>query len=180
MWRSWIWKFQRRTAMPDTLEWINNYYDINLDEENLSPIYHFSLLWNMFESIACDNEASIQKIERTVEAAHHRMSLHQNDYEKPLNYFRSRYVTDGQTNDIFDGFSFNRNHAWKPRVANALINHDAETLELITVLLVIAYRYRNNLFHGVKDIPNIEGQKANFKNANKVLKQFLNDLKARI
>jgi hypothetical protein len=165
--------------MPDTIDWINNYYGVSLDEEELRPILFFSLLWNVFESVACNSNANIQTIVKKVNEEHQRLPFNQGNYSESLDYFRSRYIKDGQPTASFRSFSFERNEDWKSRVANVLISNRTETSELITALLVIVYRYRNNLFHGVKDIPTIEGQKTNFENANKVLKQFLTDLKDR-
>ncbi|EXZ17289.1 hypothetical protein M067_4342 [Bacteroides fragilis str. J-143-4] len=39
--------------------------------------------------------------------------------------------------------------------------------------MAIIYRYRNNLFHGIKDVTTINYQKDNFIYANKMLKLFI-------
>jgi hypothetical protein len=44
---------------------------------------------------------------------------------------------------------------------------------VILAISIIIYRYRNNLFHGIKDIPKIDAQIENFKNANSFLISFL-------
>ena len=43
----------------------------------------------------------------------------------------------------------------------------------IKYLLQWQYRYRNNLFHGIKDVTTINYQKDNFIYANKMLKLFI-------
>lgn len=46
--------------------------------------------------------------------------------------------------------------------------------DIILALIIIAYRFRNIFFHGVKDIQVIEEQRENFENANAILKMVLN------
>ena len=54
-----------------------------------------------------------------------------------------------------------------------LKNDAADTAEVAAALLIIVYRFRNNLFHGVKWAYEIRGQFENFSYANAVLMQAI-------
>lgn len=43
-------------------EWINNRFVTNFSENDLSSIKDFSLIWNVFENIVCDNNCSFNRL----------------------------------------------------------------------------------------------------------------------
>ena len=59
-------------------------------------------------------------------------------------------------------------------VKNILSNNSANKEEILTSILLIAYRIRNNLFHGLKDFSLIDEQDEMFK----VINLFLLDMVA--
>ena len=50
---------------------------------------------------------------------------------------------------------------------------NADVAEVAAALLIIVYRFRNNLLHGVKWAYEIRGQFENFRHANAVLMQAI-------
>jgi len=57
--------------------------------------------------------------------------------------------------------------------ANLRQGDKTDTTSSIAALLIIIYRLRNNLFHGLKWAYNIQGQRSNFAHANYVLMTVL-------
>src|SRR6266446_10000687 len=55
----------------DELQWIDRYFGADglFDYNHLKPILCFSLIWNLFETHACDRSASTTSIRRSVDRA---------------------------------------------------------------------------------------------------------------
>src|SRR5678815_1497009 len=51
----------------DVTEWINSKLGSALDEKAIKSIKDFSLVWNIFEDRACDNDASLSVLEKYVD-----------------------------------------------------------------------------------------------------------------
>lgn len=65
---------------------------------------------------------------------------------------------------IINGLNF-RNGDNEPLVKDVLLGNKNAPAELLSAALLIVYRYRNNLFHGIKWTYGLEGQQSNFENA---------------
>jgi hypothetical protein len=50
---------------------------------------------------------------------------------------------------------------------------DSDARSRVAAVLIIVFRYRNNLFHGVKWLYKLKGQLGNFSTANDVLMKVL-------
>lgn len=93
-------------------------------------------------------------------------------FTSALDYFRKRYVDDGEATEDFDGLYFRRNDK-KSLVLSVLKSEDADVGDCVGSLLIIVLRLRNNLFHGRKWEYGIQGQFENFSHANEVLMAVL-------
>ena len=89
-------------------------------------------------------------------------------FEPSLNYFRDRYVTDGATNDRFNGLNFRRNDN-RELVETVLLGDNDDPTETVKALLTIVFRLRNNLFHGLKWAYQMRDQQANFEQGTVVM-----------
>lgn len=162
--------------MPDTFDvrnWLNNYFpnaEFNRDEVN--TVTDFSLMWNLFEFEMGNRQMSIQQI--TACALQIVNKAPGNDfYNDYYQYFRDRYINvDNTTNDLFDGLAFRPNDK-KDFVANVLKDDNPGPGSIIEAILIIIYRFRNNLFHGEKRLHNIHTQYENFNMANEFLANIL-------
>ena len=153
-------------------EWINQRFGINLNPDDLESIKDFSLIWNIFENNVCQTNFSIASIEKQLQ----NKNLSLDEFNQLLIYFRNRYVTNGKTNQRFKRLNFRANDKID-LVSDVLLGQQTDTKKIILALVIITYRYRNNLFHGLKDIQVIDQQKDNFDNANRVLTVLLNHFK---
>jgi hypothetical protein len=149
-------------------EWINNRFGTNFSENDLSSVKDFSLLWNVFENIVCDNNCSVNRLSERLNPIVFDLAK----FENNLNYFKNRYISDGETNERFNHLNF-RNNDRRELVADVLLGNNNDNSESILALAIIVYRFRNNLFHGLKQMEFIDQQKGNFDNANMVLTAIL-------
>jgi len=149
--------------------WINNRFGTNFTENDLNHIKDFSLLWNIFENIVCNNNCNITLLRTQLENKTFNLS----NFQANISYFQNRYVTNNEINERFEHLNIN-NVELKELVKNVLLGNSKNVSEIVFALSIIVYRYRNNLFHGVKNIATINEQNDNFLNANQVLISILN------
>jgi len=163
------------------LEWINQFFNNAVDlqqNEGLERIKNFALFWNMFERFACANFANVAKIESFVVKLNNKTAI-TNEFVNPyLEYFINRY-TQNETINI-EGLQFRNNPAdvrAKEKVISVLSRKVETPKEILEALLLILLRFRNNLFHGNKQIVYLDTQVTNFTLANKLLAKVLTLMK---
>jgi hypothetical protein len=161
-------------ANPAELVWINNFLSTqtHISKEDIDSILYFSLIWNMFEGFVCNKDVSIQRMEAAVYRLQQRGNLHITDYSDCLNYFTQRYVENGVVNYRFQHLKFRAGDR-ENHVRDVLEGQQVNEPNILLALLIIIYRYRNNLFHGEKSLHDLPGQKDNFRTANQLLMIFM-------
>ena len=132
-------------------QWIDNYLHISIDTEEYVEVRNFLILWNIFEAkwFKCNfgrNKSNIQT----------------------LQYLQRRYIKNGSTNERFMRLRL-RNNDDTTSVQRVLLGLTNNSCDIIKAIIMIIYRYRNNLFHGEKAIASLPIQKDNFIYANKFL-----------
>ncbi len=150
------------------IEWINDRFGTNYTEVELTNIKDFALLWNIFENLVCGNNCNVNHLDQRLNPVEFDIA----DFQENFDYFKDRYTSNGTTNERFEHLNF-RNGNRKDFVANVLLENDNVTPDIVLALTIIVYRYRNNLFHGLKDFMQIDQQEENFRNANQILKSIL-------
>lgn len=155
------------------LEWLTIFFqsDGNLEEVDINSIKDFSLLWNAFEGTFANRRFAINRIEQRI----NQKNFDQENYNEFLNYFIKRYVENGQTNERFPHLNFRPNDR-ENLVRDVLLGNNQNLNSIVLAITIIVYRYRNNLFHGEKDIRRIRFQRDNFHHANQFLMQLMEDL----
>lgn len=139
-----------------------------LSADEYSVILEFTLLWSLFESKKLDRRASIPKIEEKVDA----LAIDSVPCESVLNYFKQRYFPNGEASYHFGSLNIDKAIVIQ-RVAAVLKGEESNPKELLIVCLIIVFRYRNNLFHGIKWVYGIKGQHQNFEKSNELLRACL-------
>lgn len=139
-----------------------------LSEEDRQAIFHFSVLWSFFEARALSTNGSAGKILSVTHewAALGHLTLQ--PFENSLDYFRARYVANGAPTQLFQGLAF-REYDKPALVLSVLKGEDMSLANTVAALLLVAFRLRNNLFHGTKWAYGIQGQRENFNQAAAVL-----------
>jgi hypothetical protein len=144
----------------------------NLAQEEQDAITDFSLLWSFFECRILNTQGNARAICNAVEGWQHSGALSPQLLDDELAYFRNRYYANGQATDYFDGLRLQRPDR-APIVRSVLDGTNNDPQNTTVAALIIVYRYRNNLFHGVKWGYELAGQFGNFTNANNVLIKVL-------
>ena len=151
-------------------EWLLSkpYGYADLTDLEREAIMHFSLLWGLFEGVALRYAASPKNIRRLVERWAHQGRLNKKDFAESFAYFAQRYFVNGNPTHHFAGLNL-RNNDLPDLMEAVLKGENTNLIDEITVLLMIVYRLRNNLFHGLKWDYGIRDQFDNFIHANVVL-----------
>lgn len=155
-------------------EWFNGHvqgYD-SLEEIEKCTIYHFTLLWTLFEAQILNTNGNAHEICKAVAKLSDKVKIDISDVNTVKNYFTRRYISDGEYNEIFDRLDFRSNDK-KSLVVEVLTGKNDNLDDQIIALLIIVLRLRNNFFHGKKWAYDINGQIENFKHANELLKYVL-------
>ncbi|MFN8211184.1 MAG: hypothetical protein U0T33_09495 [Bacteroidales bacterium] len=150
------------------LQAINNKFGTNISEETLEEIKNFTLLWNIFDNTIFNTHFSIHNLNLEID----RINPPFNDYQEIFRYFQLRYVDNGAINERFRNLNFKQNDR-EPFVIRALLDNDLPNNDKILAVGIIIFRFRNNLFHGIKDFHFLNGQIENFRFANRYLQIFL-------
>jgi hypothetical protein len=156
--------------MNDVIKWINDKILHNgadkIEINDIDDIKDFTLLWNLFEAIFCNKNANMYKIDNIIDR--HIDKLIESDYQKTFEYFYDRYKND----DVkFRALKLTK--PYQNLVKKVLDDTFTDKNNRLKFIMAIIYRYRNNLFHGEKDMRYIKLQKENFEKTNEFLMSFI-------
>ena len=150
----------------------------DLSEDERNAIMQFSLLWSLFEARALNTHGNVKAIIGATKQWATKGLLVDGEFEQQLSYFQSRYYATG-------AFTDNYSHLKLCEVGRELVERvlkdEPESLDdVVAALLLIVYRFRNNLLHGVKWAYDLGDQLENFTHANSILMKAidLHDLSA--
>lgn len=139
-----------------------------LPRKDRDAIMHFSFLWSFFESKVLNRNASANAICAFTAQWASCGGLDVTPFESSLTYFRHRYFDNGEVTENFQGLRLRAND--KPELVKAVLKgENTDPKDAVSAMLIIVYRFRNNLFHGEKWAYGIRGQFDNFTHANTVL-----------
>lgn len=153
-----------------TLGWLEKHapgFDRLLPEERDS-LFHFFCVWSLFEAKALYRDGKASAIIEFVKDREHHGLLLEISFEEELKYFQNRYFRDGECTCHFAHLRLGKGDC-PELVARVLRDETNDLSEIMTALLIVAYRFRNNLFHGEKWLYKMHDQFRNFAYANKVL-----------
>lgn len=131
-------------------------------------ILHFVFLWSLFEAEALDRRGDVNRLVWVAQRWADAGLLTDETFELPLAYFRERYCPGGVLSGHFRHLNL-RVPSECHRVKTVLCGDAVEPAERAAAILVVVYRYRNNLFHGEKWKYQLGDQLENFTHANEVL-----------
>jgi len=149
-------------------QWLesNRYYS-ELDESKLTSIFYFALIWNLFEKECCGKFAKMD--EHPKQLSEHAEQVSRVMLQDVWCHFQQRYIANDKPTQLFKSFAFQPrdNKAW----VEAILRLDAKATEQekLEALLRIAFRLRNNLYHGEKSVSKLYEQNENFRQINQIL-----------
>ena len=161
----------------DAFAWIDSYFAqrARLDYEQLCPVVCFSLIWNLFETVACRRMATVGSIRNAVDHADQTGRLDRARYLEFVEFFRDRYLRDGNIEHAFERLLMTNTES-QVAVRRALVGEAQDLNNIVFALLMIAHRIRNNLFHGNKGVETLHTQTELFRVVNRLLATFIEDI----
>ncbi len=158
----------------NAIDWLQNnapgFCDLSGDERD--AIMQFSLLWSLFEAKALKTRGNADSIVAVAKQWADKGLLADESFNPERTYFQNRYYADGDFTYHFAHLNLRR--ADQPDLVKRVLKNEASDLaEVAAALLIIVYRFRNNLLHGVKWAYEIRGQFENFRHANAILMQAI-------
>ena len=158
----------------NAIDWLQNnapgFRDLSGDERD--AIMQFSLLWSLFEARVLNTHGNAKLILAVAKRWANKGLLTDELFNPELAYFQNRYYADGDFTYHFDQLRLRR--ADQPDLVKRVLRNNATDLaEVAAALLIIVYRFRNNLLHGVKWAYEIRGQFENFSHAYAILMQAI-------
>lgn len=144
----------------------------DLSQEGKDAIMHFSMLWSLFEAQVLNTSASANSIEVKINAWHKGNLLNEDEFGKFKNYFIQRYIENGEPNYRFEHLHLRNGD--KPDLVKAVLKGEENSIaSVLTAMLIIVLRYRNNFFHGIKWAYEFNDQLDNFNTANNLLMRII-------
>lgn len=148
-----------------------------LSDHERHVIQQFSLMWSAFENSVCNTRATPLALLRIPKRLLEAGKLDMDVFKGPLTYFRQRYYQDGHFTHFFEGLHLEEGSLKNGElVARVMSGAEDDALKTLGAILLIVYRYRNNLFHGVKWQYGIVGQQENFQQACNVMMAVMDRL----
>ena len=170
----------RKNMLPanafNATEWIaqNTRGGTELSPEALEAVASFTTMWNFFESTLCENRASAAAFARVCERFEpERLPRSTVDaLDECLAFWQFRYRTPHGFGHRFEGLYF-RHSDRRTHVETALEGKATSPQDKLLALMIIVYRLRNNLFHGLKTLEMLNDQVQNLATASRCLAAVL-------
>lgn len=158
----------------ETIDWISrNIRGGNeVEKSTLLSVSNFTLMWALFEGTEAHGESLIVFDELKHIAKRVTDSFPQSDLDTAIDYWSTRYISSNNTNEKFRKLRVKGQENIN-LVKNTLLGHEVSKTNQIHAILIIIYRLRNNMFHGMKDLKELEKQQNNFDHASTFLKCIL-------
>ncbi len=144
----------------------------SLPEQDRAAIFNFTFLWSLFEAQIMGNFARADLICAKVDEWRAAGTLDAEQYDGELAYFRQRYFAEGVFTHHFPHLNL-RPADQRETVRSVLDGSNNNPRDRLLTVMMIVWRFRNNLFHGEKWAYHLEGQLQNFTHANAILMRLL-------
>lgn len=138
-----------------------------LNRESVEVVSSFTLMWNIFEGAVCNNNANASAFKRCANEIAQRVLLPP-EIEHGVRFWRQRYFTDAGFNNLFKRLRFRRPDC-QEHVEAVLRSEKNDPGSQLLAVMILIYRLRNNLFHGLKEINTLNDQVPNLTMACRVL-----------
>lgn len=149
----------------------------DITDEKYEEFWNFVILWNLFESRFFERNFKTSDIDE----AFKQVNIPKSAIEAAFLYIKNNYINKmDEPNERFSKLGFrnlskdkNKETQDEILVKSILKDSNATLEEKKKAIIIVIYRYRNNFFHGVKDIASLTLQKDRFEFANEFLKAAL-------
>jgi hypothetical protein len=139
-----------------------------LSGEEREAIKDFSLLWSLYEGTILNRSGNANTIIHTVISLKNQGRLTLDPIRPAITHFLERYYDGTNITQAFYELNLRANDH-RALVEKVVQRQSSDDAEILSALLILVFRLRNNLFHGLKWSYGIKGQLENFRNANDLL-----------
>lgn len=143
----------------------------DMQEETVLEIGKFAILWNCFERDYCNNNCNPEKIKEVT----NRIIIAKERNSNFANVINQRRHWFGQDIEDYVRDSLHPGNSRASKAGDTLSMERflaQDDKDLVVGCLLVIYRIRNNLMHGMKGIEELEGQIELFRAANDVLEDI--------
>lgn len=168
-----------KEQMIEQVNWAYTLEELFDSDENQNDVLKFMLLFNVFEAFLFIPGVSIPKKEALTELCNDlgkEIWFNIKDYDDYGNFFADRYIDEyGRNTPYFDSLMPFSSEKTKITVGTALrgLRSNKHTKSLFLSYLLIAYAFRNNLFHGSKRIMTLNEYSECFSKINHMMYKLL-------
>lgn len=156
----------------NAISWITENLNQNeISSETLQSVGDFTLMWAIFEASEGEERNNMPvQINRFANRIYSQVPVEIIDAE--FLYWKDRYFCNNRETEHLNNLRFS-DHEQKELALATFKSLNPSLKDKLKTCLFIVYRYRNNLFHGMKDIRLLNGQQENFSNATSFLQKVL-------
>lgn len=149
-----------------------------ISQEQLQSVLEFTLIWNLFERFVCRNSANLGSIRLHIENAIDKGEIGKECFLPHVEFFRARYQNPTEEYLVGVLLSAHRQHSTRDRenirtVQLVLDGSYTDVNNVVYALLFVAYRIRNNLFHGEKQLHTLNLQRELFETVNSYISIYM-------
>lgn len=166
----------------DATKWLaeNTHGGTEISPEAKEAVANFTTMWNFFESTLCENRASVAALTRISERFEgDRGAPDMNQaLEECLAFWQFRYRTPQGFGRHFEGLYFRPNDK-RDHVEAVLNGGSVNPQDKLLALMIIVFRLRNNLFHGLKSLEMLNYQVENLATASRCLAAVMESVPSR-
>lgn len=150
----------------DAIRWLEKAAGFGaLTEPERSAPMHFSLLWSFCEAEALHTNGSSNAVAAWIRDLSAHRNLDPAAFSPALDYFKSRYFSQGNFTHHFDSLNLRPNDSLD-LVRAMLSGNNPDPVDSVVALFIVIYRFRSNYSHGPKWAYNLQDQLSNFNVAN--------------
>lgn len=144
-----------------------------MDRKRLNSLMSFSLMWNVFENNYFDDSNRLNPEGLLELATLSNKYIIAEEYLSFIHHFKNRYIDDKENGKTrFNNLQLrNKDESF---VFQTLTNCSPPN-HLLPTLFLISHRFRNNLFHGVKEPLTLHVYEKQFRTINKFLAKYIDD-----
>jgi len=129
-------------------------------EKNIDQVLFFTLIWNSFEGSFFFDNVELNNQTLVLLSQKSTSYIQERYVDELFDFFRKRYVLNNKITPTFKRLRFcykktSTNQKVEKIVEDTLLINNPSFEAKMKVILLIIYRFRNNLFHGVKSPLNL-------------------------
>jgi len=145
-----------------------------IDPATVNAIGEFCILWNHFEQLVFEKDASVDKIRDFSQIVPQEPVLR--NYVNCVRREIRKLLAEANQESVRNRFFTRKANERQDQQVDIIIGflNEADGDELFGCLLCV-YRIRNNMFHGNKDVYKLDMQKNMFEKVNELLMYILSD-----